>query len=232
MKAQFPAWLWGLGGLLMAVVGFTAATVEILNYFEIKPRDLAGWAASKVDAIVVSANEAGRSRPVPHRVSSFVPDRQAEQRAPERKVKGDFEPSRPARIVIVLKNERDMKAVSRAANLFAERLIPADRVSLIAFIDGEPITLFQDLAAAEARTQIDQRVKLLLSMPRIRARSAVNDAIEQLRRNPVPGMNSAVVVLSASCDSNDVADLLLRRLRSRNATAPFVIATSTDPDEA
>src|SRR5271166_2047647 len=62
MKAQFPAWLWGLGGLLMAVVGFTAAIVEILNYFEIKPRDLAGWAASKVDAIVVSANEAGRSR--------------------------------------------------------------------------------------------------------------------------------------------------------------------------
>jgi hypothetical protein len=232
MKAQFPAWLWGLGGLVMAVVGFTAAVAEILNYFEIKPRDFAGWTASKVDSILDSASQPEKTEPMSKRAVSFAPNQQAGQRTPELKDKGDIEPSRPARIVIVLKNERDMKAVSRAASLFAARLIPADRVTLIAFADGEPITLFRDLAAEDARIQIEERVKLLFCMPRIRTRSAVNDVIEQLGRNPVPGMNSAVVILSPSCDSNEAVDLLLQRLRARNATAPFVIASSRDLDEA
>jgi hypothetical protein len=199
-------------GPIIALVGFVAATVEILNYFEVKPRD-----------ILVLASQV-KVRPPGVRPAPF--DLRDAAKGPAMAAI-----RRPARLVLILKNTgdaEDMRKVVRAASRFADLLDPEDSVSLITFAGARHPWVFRDLPGDRARREIEGRLKGLFASAKASLGEAVEEAERHLGRGSSPGKSSAIVVLSASADRDDMLDPWIAQIRTGSDANPRVLMTPGD----
>jgi len=80
--------------------------------------------------------------------------------------------------------------------------------------------LLRDVPGSQALEVIPSRTQSLIAFPDIPLKSAIIDALNELKQGPKPGINSAVVVLSGIADEED---LLNRK--------PDQIRTETEPHD-
>jgi len=74
--------------------------------------------------------------------------------------------------------------------------------------------LLRDVPGSQALEVIPSRTQSLIAFPDIPLKSAIIDALNELKQGPKPGINSAVVVLSGVADEEDLLNRKLDQIRT------------------
>lgn len=200
-------WLQMLGSIVV-LVGVMAGTVELLDYFGVR--------AKEVPALLLSALSS--LRPV-------SPDPSDTPKGPASSAS-----RRPVRWVLILENTGDaeaMRKVARGAAAFAARLVPEDSVSLITFVARRHVWVFRDMSGARARDEIGRRARELFAAVQIPHQAAVEEAMHHLEQDPSPGKGAAVIVLSAADDEAMIGRWIQQAQVDAGAT-PRVLSSGGD----
>ena len=76
------------------------------------------------------------------------------------------------------------------------------------------VWLLRDVPGSQALEVIPSRTQSLIAFPDIPLKSAIIDALNELKQGPKPGINSAVVVLSGIADEEDLLNRKLDQIRT------------------
>lgn len=74
--------------------------------------------------------------------------------------------------------------------------------------------MLRDVPGSQALEVIPSRTQSLIAFPDIPLKSAIIDALNELKQGPKPGINSAVVVLSGIADEEDLLNRKLDQIRT------------------
>ena len=204
-------WLQMLGSIVV-LVGVMAGTVELLDYFGVR--------AKEVPALLLSALSSLRPNALNPSDTSKGPASTAVRAAARR----------PVRWVLILENTGDaeaMRKVARGAAAFAARLVPEDSVSLITFVARRHVWVFRDMSGARARDEIGRRARELFAAVQIPHQAAVEEAMHHLEQDPSPGKGAAVIVLSAADDEAMIGRWIQQAQVDAGAT-PRVLSSGGD----
>ena len=87
--------------------------------------------------------------------------------------------------------------------------------------------MLRDVPGSQALEVIPSRTQSLIAFPDIPLKSAIIDALNELKQGPKPGINSAVVVLSGIADEEDLLNRKLDQIRTE--TDPSTTAADNAP---
>ncbi len=76
------------------------------------------------------------------------------------------------------------------------------------------VWLLRDVPGSQALEVIPSRTQSLIAFPDIPLKSAIIDALNELKQGPKPGINYAVVVLSGVADEEDLLNRKLDQIRT------------------